>query len=362
MATDYDKGKVTDRERKAADRQNELASYTDKTLTTAADYNKGSSSALESWNEKNQRDIAKKNAANTAKIAERNTQATANQLNRQLATYDLANKQNKALRDVENVQTRRKAESERFESFRNLINAATGLFGSMGPTTMNSSTTQNTGTMLRTRNDADNSVHWQNLQDNLNSIQNAYDESRNQNQIAKRDAAINAIKAISDIRSGLAADLNNIQTDYWANLGNLRGDLYANLSNIASDLYTNRRNASADRGANLNNINPNLYQAPDENIPLEPYAQLTGNGSSGYKVNDDIFKGNSDIYPGTNPSKKINEYSQAAQDKLAGIQQNSPTLLPYLMPANAEQNVLRYRNRLGGNDYFSNLLNRFNNR
>ena len=247
MATDYDKGKVTDREKKAASRQNALAEYNAKSVQA--------------------------------------------QLNQQLANYNLADKQNASLRDVQLKQNRRKNETDRFEAQRNLQNAALGLFGSMNQA-MNGSTIGNAMRMLADRNDAENNIYWQQLADNNNSVWNAYQESLNQNQASRYDAMVNARKALRDIQS--------------------------------------------DRAANLNNINPNLYEAPDSD-----------------KVIADIHKG----------IREKQENTKAKNANLSG----------YIMPGNAEpsvQNIYttqlkdRYgkRNRLLGNDYYDQLINRFNGR
>ena len=237
MATDYDKGKTTDREKLAAKRQNALAKY--------------------------------------------NANSIVNQLDQQVYTYDVADKQNKALRDLQLKENSRKGESDRFEAQRQLQNAALGLFASASPA-MNGSTTGNMMSMLRNRNDADNNTYWQQLYENNNAVRNAYNESVAQNRVARRDAAVNATKALRD--------------------------------------------TAADLAANLNNINPNLYEAPGKNDDVK--AALT-------KVNQ-IRKGYS----------KENAYQ--------------PSLSGYIMPANAEQNVVGKRNKIKGNDYFSRLMNSFN--
>ena len=170
MATDYDKGTVTAREKLAGSRQNALAKY--------------------------------------------NAQSLLNQLNYQLKNYDLADKQNASLRDVQYKQNMRKAETDRFEAQRNLQNAALGLFGSMNQA-MNGSTVGNAMKMLADRNDAENDIYWQQLMDNQNQVKNAYQESLNQNQAARYDAISNARKGLRDIQSDLAANLNNINPNLY---------------------------------------------------------------------------------------------------------------------------------------------------
>ena len=212
-------------------------------------------------------------------IAQHNRDSINNQLEHQLANYDQANRQNAALRDVQLGQIGRKTEADRFEAQRNLQNAALGLFGSMNQG-MNGSTIGNAMYMLNNRNDADNSVYWQQHTDNANQVNNAYQEALNQNQVAKNDTIVNAAKAIRDLEGDLAA--------------------------------------------NLNNINPNLYVAPG-----------TGAGI-------------------------LNAWSPGPYDKL--VADNKAKLSGYLMPENAEQDVRGKRNKLLGNDYFGNMINKFNGR
>lgn len=237
---DYDAGEITDRERLAAQRQKEIAAFN---ATSINDPNSG-------------------------------------QLAQQFKNYDQANRQNARLRDVQLKQLSRKNETDRFEAQRQLQNATIGLLGSMGNQAMNSSTIGNTMSMLRNRNDSDNTTYWQQLMDNQNTVRNAYDEAANQNQVAKNDAIVNASKAIRDLEADLAA--------------------------------------------NLSNINPNLYNAP-------------GYGEGVLNAWD----------PGPLAQRVADHNAQ-----LSG----------YVMPANAEQAIRSQRNRVQRNDYFGNMLNRFNRR
>lgn len=238
MATDYDKGEITEREELAADRQKKLSRY--------------------------------------------DANSVANQLDYQLKTYDLADAQNKALRDLQIKQNRRKAEADRFEAQRQLQNAALGLFSSAG-TAMNGSTTGNMLSMLRNRNDADNSTYWQQLQENMDAVNNAYEESYDQNQVSRRDAAVNATKSLRDIQSNLAA--------------------------------------------NLNNINPNLYEAPGTNEDLNQIGTRIADVRKGYTA----------------------------------ANAHQPTLSGYIMPsARPEQGIVGNRNTMRSNTYFGKLMNMFN--
>lgn len=372
---DYDSGEVTDREKSAAQRQKEIANYNKNTLNDVAQYNRDTAKNIADWSMGQQNQISNANAANTNEIAQYNALATIGEMQRNLGNYDFADRQNAALRDTQFKQASRKSEAERFEAQRNLRNAALGLFGSMNQA-MNGSTTGNAMSMLRDRNDADNSTYWQNLQDNYNSIQNAYNESVNQNNVARRDAAINAIKAIHDIQGDLSSNLNNIQDDFLANITNIRGDLLTNLGNNWGDLYANRRNLRGDLAANLNNINPSLYKNPNEkmadgldafNVPSGGY-QIPGSIGSIPELNATLTGGagggvgGGTIYRAPWGNSVISGYERQANDALNGVAENRSRLLDYIMPENAEQDVVGRRNRLTGNSYFDRLVNGYNNR
>lgn len=384
MATqsDYDSGEITDREQTASDRQKDIAKFNINTLQDTANYNKGTAKNVANWTLQQQRNLADTNAARTTENSEYNAQSAGDQMRRQIMNYNFANRQNRALRDTEFTQARQKGEVERFNAQRNLRNAALGLMGSMGNQALNSSSTGNLMYMLNDRNDADNLTYWQQLRDNINAIQNAYDESYNQNQVAKRDAAINAINTIEGMSSDLAANLNNIDNDLTANIINNRGDLMTQLGNIMGDYYTGRRNVQGDLAANLNNINPNLYEEPTPmNIPTAGYqspssvldvpgvntqARNNGNGSASGSTGTagayalDIAGNGIYQAPGTNEA--INAQRQRGVDVFSNTREHNARLLDSLMPPNAAYSVRNNRNRLGGNDYFSQLVNGFNNR
>ena len=151
-----------------------------------------------------QKEISSKNASNIK-----------NQLDRALGNYDYANEQNAALRDVQLQQAARKAETDRFQAQRGLRNAALGTLSAMGPNAYNSSALDNMRYMLGDRNDYDNVSYWQQLQENRDMVNNAYQENYNANQVAKQDAIAAAINALADIDSSLAANLANIHPDLY---------------------------------------------------------------------------------------------------------------------------------------------------
>lgn len=168
----------------------------------------------------------RKAANNLKSIADYNANATKTQLANQLGNYDFANRQNRNLADVQLKQNSRKTEADRFEAMRDLQNASLGLFGSMNQA-MNGSTVGNMMRMLENRSDKDNQTYWTQHQINQDTVNNAYDESVNQNNVAKNDAAINAEKALMDMQGDLAANLNNINPSLYSAPGEGNADLGA---------------------------------------------------------------------------------------------------------------------------------------
>lgn len=152
--------------------------------------------------------------SNQIEIAKQNADDIRNQLSKQLETYDFANRQNRALADTQLKQNSRKTSADRFEAQRDLQNATLGLLGSMG-TAMNGSSVGNLMQMLENRNDKENNTYWAQLQTNNDSVENSYQDSFNQNQVAKRDAVTSAEKAIRDVESDLSANLNNINPNLY---------------------------------------------------------------------------------------------------------------------------------------------------
>ena len=234
-------------------------------------------------------------AQNQTATSSQNVRDVQNQLRRQLSNFDFADAQNRALADTQLRQNSRKNSADRFEAQRDLQAATLGLLGSMG-SAMNGSTTANLMRMLESRNDKDNNTYWAQHQTNQDAVENAYQESLNQNQAARRDAMQSAEKAIRDIEG--------------------------------------------DWRANMNNINPTLFPG--------------GSGAVG---------GNADL-----GSEKAWTPSAA--------QQNNAQISGYLIPDNRgvntttsgtrlpsqSMNVGAARNRMVGNDYFSQMMNRFNGR
>lgn len=153
-------------------------------------------------------------ADNQTALSKQNIRDVKHQLSRQLANYDFADAQNRALADAQLKQNSRKNSADRFEAQRALQNSALGLLGSMG-SAMNGSTTGNLMHMLRSRNDSDNNTFWAQHQVNQDAVENAYNDSLNQNRVARRDAMQSAEKAIRDIAADWSANMGSIDPDYF---------------------------------------------------------------------------------------------------------------------------------------------------
>lgn len=170
MATDYDSGKVTDRERTAANHLGKIGAHNIRSIE--GDY----------W--------------------------------RQVADYDYANQQNRSLADVQNKQNAQLAASERFAANKKLQSAVSGLLGTTG-NAMNGSSVYNLLDMIGTRTDLDNNEAWRSFRKNRNTVENAYQESENQNNLNRNEAATKAERAMRDIEGDISAQLNNINPNLW---------------------------------------------------------------------------------------------------------------------------------------------------
>lgn len=243
-------------------------------------------------------------AQNQTATSKQNVRDVQNQLRRQLANYDFADAQNRALADAQLRQNSRKTSADRFEAQRDLQAATLGLLGSMG-SAMNGSSTGNLLRMLESRNDKENNTYWAQLQENQDQVENAYNDSLNQNRVARRDAMQSAEKAIRDIEGDWRANMNNINPNLFPGAtGSVGGD-----SAVASQTAWNANKARQ------NNARMSGYVIPDNR----------GNGTR--------------LLP------------------------TGGTLPDYSMHIGGSRNAVRgnANNEVGG-DYFSQLMNRFNRR
>lgn len=203
------------------------------------------------------------------RVAEYNARSLQQQLGDQLASYALADEQNRNLRDVQSLQGRIKDETDRFQANRDLQNAAVGLYGVLGPAG-NSSSVYNLMRMLENRNDSDNVTYWQQAQQNRDTVNNAYEESVNQNQVARLEALANAQKGMRDLQADLSANLQGLGSEYYQEPG-------------SNPEIAEIERALAQQASAITANNPRLsgYIMPDNSVQaardLSPRNRLAGN-------------------------------------------------------------------------------------
>lgn len=181
-------------------------------------------------------------AANNQKIlAQSDAASVEKQLKRQLKNYDAADARNRNLADLELIQASRDAGADRFEAQRDLQNAALGVMGSMNQA-FNGSSLGNLQYMLENRNDKENATYWNQYQKNADTINNAWNESKNANDAARADALANAEAQIGAIESSYAANLNNLDPDLFVKPGTGEADLGSN--DVVDKNRTSRANSS----------------------------------------------------------------------------------------------------------------------
>ena len=184
-------------------------------------------------------DEEKEAAKNQNALAKMNIQDLQNQLNHQLDIYNQADAQNKRLANAERTQASRKAESDRFDAQRNLQAASLSLMGDMGQA-MNGSSTGNLMRMLESRNDLEDSAQLSQLLSNWEQTNNQYNDTVNQNRIARMEAMANAEKAINDATRNWMAALNNIDPSLFPKEGVVNGD-----KSLAASTAWKRKNEGA---------------------------------------------------------------------------------------------------------------------
>ena len=163
-------------------------------------------------------DREQKAADNLGSIAGFNAGSTKNQLQQQLGNYDLADQQNRTLADVQRKQNSRKSASERFGANKKLQTSVGGILGAAG-NALNGSSVYNLIDMLKTRKDLDNAEVWNSLTQNQNAVENAYNESLNQNVLSRNDVASTAEFGLRGIEADTSAQLNNINPSLFVSPG-----------------------------------------------------------------------------------------------------------------------------------------------
>lgn len=231
---------------------------------------------------------------NQTTISKQNVKDVQNQLKRQLANYDFADAQNLALANTQLKQNSRKTSADRFEAQRDLQAATLGLLGSMG-SAMNGSSTGNLMSMLRSRNDKENNTYWAQHQENQDQVMNSYNDSLNQNRVARRDAMQSAEKAIADITGDWRANMNNINPKLFDEKQTSVGNDAKLKSSTAWDASKAKQNNAQISGYVIpdNKLGPSWYEPTGD--PLAKASMHTGGtrnwvrGGKGNAIGGDYF-------------------------------------------------------------------------
>lgn len=272
-------------------------------------------------------------AKNQTKISQQNVRDVQNQLKRQLANYDFADKQNRRLADTQLQQNSRKTSADRFEAQRDLQAATLGLLGSMG-SAMNGSSTGNLMSMLRSRNDKENNTYWAQHMVNQDEVENAYQDSLNQNNVARRDARQSAEKAIRDIAADWSANMNNINPKLFKQ-GNVGGSkaLASSTAWDATASGSSKPPAAADRTRISGYVMPDsMYTTPRRQV------------------------GGTTTMPSTGTTTTTDGSFASAP---SGIRDIASVVMGQGQPQQQQQPQSQRRR---GNDYFSQMMSRFSGR
>ena len=236
-------------------------------------------------------DRERKASQNQTTISKQNVSDVKNQLARQLSNYDFADAQNRALADAQLKQISRKNSADRFEAQRDLQASTLGLLGAMG-SAMNGSSTGNLMSMLRSRNDKDNNTYWSQLQENWDQVENAYDDSVNQNRVARRDAMQSAEKAIADINADWRANMNNINPNLFPKNGGTTGTtgtLSGMTASTSGDTTLGKNDVWSEKAAKQNNAAVSGYVLPDSTRNSIAANRNRVRGGDANKVGGDYF-------------------------------------------------------------------------
>lgn len=206
-------------------------------------------------------DKEKTAASRVNRIADWNKESANIGLEWNNALFDAADAQNKALLDTQERQYRQKADADRFQAQRNLLNATRGLNNTVG-NGLAGSAAFNIANLAAGQQDANNVDYWTTLKQNLNTADNAYQESLNQNYINRAKEAIDTELAKRDIEGNQSASLNNISQDLWVDPSSHAG-YSAKTHGYTTGSYTTRENALAQADEKK--------KEADNRLPLSTY-------------------------------------------------------------------------------------------
>lgn len=156
----------------------------------------------------------KKAAKNLSTISKFNAKSTKNQLLQQFDNYDMSDKQNRALTDVQKDQTSRQGAGDRFAQQLKLQSSTNHLRNAAGNALMGSAL-GGLVSALGTRNDLDNNAVWSQVSKEHGAAENKFMEAFNANQLGRNEAASNAEFALRGVEADLAAQRNNIDSSLF---------------------------------------------------------------------------------------------------------------------------------------------------
>jgi hypothetical protein len=141
-----------------------------------------------------------------------------NQLSQGIENLQKANTQERSLADVQKKQNQRTSANNRFQQYNTLMNVLGTILGPASSGNMlNGSTAYNLSNLLTNRNNADSATAWDQLTNNQNAIENAYQQAVNSNANAQNEAASLAEYNKRLLKQNNAETINNSDSGGFEN-------------------------------------------------------------------------------------------------------------------------------------------------
>jgi hypothetical protein len=206
----------------------------------------------------------KKAAGQLLEIGQYNAGSVTGQLDKALGDYDLADRQNQGLADVQFEANSKQSAADRFAQAKKLQSSTRGILGAAGNALQGSQLGSLAG-MIRDRTDLDTGEVLGTLTQNQNSVRNTLNESRNANTLARRDLMTNAEFALRGLEADTAAQLATLDPKLYKKPGS-----GVNLGSAAAGA---RRNTVAENKAMKSG-----YFLPDATPQAQPVGlEMQGN-------------------------------------------------------------------------------------
>jgi hypothetical protein len=160
----------------------------------------------------------KKAAGQLLEIGQYNAGSVTGQLDKALGDYDLADRQNQGLADVQFESNSKQTAADRFSQAKRLQSSTRGILSSAGNALQGSQMGSLAG-MVRDRTDLDTGEALGTLTQNQNAVRNTLNESRNANTLARRDLITNAEFALRGLEADTAAQLATLDPKLYKKPG-----------------------------------------------------------------------------------------------------------------------------------------------